>query len=216
MVTADDGRHGSAQVASFLHGLTDRPRDTPVPDLEFTVAGVVAHATETGLWYAIDLTAGGADLTTVEHRVKPDSPAEQLLATLVVYGNLLARVLDCAAPTDRGYHPAGQADPSGFAAMACDEYLVHSWDVGRGARRGVRALGGRRGAGAGPAPSRGVAGSGPVGRVAVGQRPHRRGRQCPAARLAVDVHPATELTYPFDHSTRAARAGPVTMGRRGR
>ena len=34
--------------------------------------------------------------------------------------------------TARGFHPAGPADPSGFAGMACDEILVHTYDAGTG------------------------------------------------------------------------------------
>lgn len=35
-------------------------------------------------------------------------------------------------PHARGFHPMGAADPSGFAAMACDEILVHTHDAGTG------------------------------------------------------------------------------------
>lgn len=38
-----------------------------------------------------------------------------------------------AAPTSaRGFHPMGAADASGFAAMACDELLIHTDDAARG------------------------------------------------------------------------------------
>ena len=32
----------------------------------------------------------------------------------------------------RGIHPAGLADRYGFAAMACTETLVHTWDIACG------------------------------------------------------------------------------------
>jgi hypothetical protein len=41
-------------------------------------------------------------------------------------------VVDATPPGTRGWHPFGLADASGFAAMACDELLVHSDDAARG------------------------------------------------------------------------------------
>ncbi|MGA7987722.1 MAG: hypothetical protein WCB51_04910, partial [Candidatus Dormiibacterota bacterium] len=32
----------------------------------------------------------------------------------------------------RSWHPSGMTDPGGYAAMSCDELLVHTWDIGRG------------------------------------------------------------------------------------
>ncbi|MCF6506476.1 hypothetical protein E9549_03495 [Blastococcus sp. MG754426] len=42
---------------------------------------------------------------------------------------MLARTLDGAAPGERGWHSHGVADPTGFAAIACAELLVHGADV---------------------------------------------------------------------------------------
>lgn len=111
----------------------ERDWSVGVPDLEMTVAGVVAHASETGLWYAIDLSAGGAELdATVEHRVKADGPNAMLVDTMTTYARVLAAVVDATPATARGFHPMGAADPSGFAAMAGDEYLIHTDDALRG------------------------------------------------------------------------------------
>jgi hypothetical protein len=46
--------------------------------------------------------------------------------------NFTVASVDAAPPGIRGFHPAGAADPSGFAAMACDELLVHTNDAARG------------------------------------------------------------------------------------
>ena len=95
----------------------------------------MAHAAEAGLWYSIDLTAGGKDLQAVEHRVKPDRPPAELIDTLETYATIAATVIGAAAPDARGFHPMGTADPSGFAGMTCDELLIHTDDAGRGLER---------------------------------------------------------------------------------
>ena len=44
----------------------------------------------------------------------------------------LAAGVEAAPPGLRGYHPFGSPDPEGFAAMGCDELLVHGDDAARG------------------------------------------------------------------------------------
>jgi hypothetical protein len=47
-------------------------------------------------------------------------------------GTILGQVIAAAGPDARGWHPFGVADRSGFAAMACDEILVHCFDIATG------------------------------------------------------------------------------------
>jgi uncharacterized protein (TIGR03083 family) len=47
-------------------------------------------------------------------------------------GALLAAAVSAAEPDQRGWHPFGIADRSGFAAMGCDEALVHGADLAAG------------------------------------------------------------------------------------
>ena len=129
MVDGSDLREATTLVRDLLESIPAGDWSTVVPDRGGPVGEVVAHVSEVCLWYAIDLTAGGTDLTPVEQRVHPDRDPADLAATLATYGELLARVVDAAGPEERGFHPMGQADPSGFAAMGCDELLVHGRDV---------------------------------------------------------------------------------------
>jgi uncharacterized protein (TIGR03083 family) len=108
-----------------------------VPGLDFTVASVVAHAAEGPLWYALDLWGGPEDDAAFEISVRPGAKNEQLLASLTSAARVCAASVDAAPPTARGFHPAGAADPSGFAAMACDEVLVHGDDAARGLGLGL-------------------------------------------------------------------------------
>jgi uncharacterized protein (TIGR03083 family) len=103
-----------------------------VPHLDWTVAETVAHMAGTVLWYATDLAAGPRELSTMDLRVRPETPPPELVATVGAFATVLARVVDGAPPGARGWHPYGLGDVSGFAAMACDELLVHTDDAARG------------------------------------------------------------------------------------
>ena len=103
----------------------------PVPGLDFTVASVVAHAAEAPLWYSLDLWSGPEN-AAFDLKVLPDAPDERLLASLVASARALAAGVDAAPAGTRGFHPFGSPDPAAFAAMACDELLVHCDDAARG------------------------------------------------------------------------------------
>jgi uncharacterized protein (TIGR03083 family) len=129
---ATDVRAVAEQCARFLDAAVNADWSAPIPDMEWSVAQAVAHAAEGPLWYAFDLSAGEAEVTTMDLRVKPDSPPPQLVATLVAAARVVASVIEASPPSRWGFHPWGQADPSGYAAMACDELLIHTDDAGRG------------------------------------------------------------------------------------
>ncbi|MFF3670938.1 maleylpyruvate isomerase N-terminal domain-containing protein [Microtetraspora malaysiensis] len=124
------------ECAGFLDSAVDQDWTASIPGMEWTVAQVVAHMSECVLWYSIDLAAGERALDTMEMRVRPESEAIDLVATLRSAAGVLARVVDGMPPDSRGWHPHGRADASGFAAMACDEMLVHTADAGHGLGRG--------------------------------------------------------------------------------
>lgn len=101
-------------------------------NVDWSVARTVAHIAESLLWYAADMAAGPAELSSMNMTVPADKPPAELLRTLRTFGVVLARVLDAAAPEDRGWHPFGLPDAGGFAASACNEILVHSADAAAG------------------------------------------------------------------------------------
>lgn len=126
-------RLAAAQARARLEAIHDDDWGRQVPDLDFTVASVVAHTGEGLVWYCFDLLAGPSELDATEVRVKPDTPPSQLRRAVSTYAELLARAVDGGSEDERGWHPSGRADRSGFAAMGCDELLVHVADAARGA-----------------------------------------------------------------------------------
>ena len=117
---------------AFLSRTLDMDWDRPIPDMTWSVREVVAHISEVLLWYSADLSADKTELSTMELKVRPtDDPAE-LLRTITVFSSMLGYVVDGVPPGHRGWHPDGLADSTGFAAMGCDEILVHTYDAARG------------------------------------------------------------------------------------
>lgn len=118
-------------AVAFLRDFEDRDWSAAVPDLEFDVRTLAAHMSQTNFWYSVDFTARGADLVAFVPEIKADSEPADLIASIDVGVDLLATVVAAAPEDARGFHPFGMADASGFAAMACDEMLVHTNDIGR-------------------------------------------------------------------------------------
>ena len=57
-VTGDDVRAAAELCERILEPALGADWNVPVPDLEFTVATVVAHAAESPLWYSVDMWSG--------------------------------------------------------------------------------------------------------------------------------------------------------------
>ena len=83
------------------------------------------------LWYSVDLWSG-LENAAFEVQVLPDAPNDRLLTSLTAASRALAAGIDATPADTRGFHPFGSPDAAGFAAMACDELLVHGDDAARG------------------------------------------------------------------------------------
>jgi uncharacterized protein (TIGR03083 family) len=127
-----DVLNAAATCGVFLRPFIEQDWSTPIPDFDWTVAQAVAHVAAGNLWYAFDLAAAGTELHTLDIETREHTAPGELILTLETVSAVVAHVVDSSPPEARGYHPFGIADPSGFAAMACDELLVHTDDAARG------------------------------------------------------------------------------------
>jgi hypothetical protein len=131
-VRSADVLQAAEACGELLRPAVNASWEVRVPGLEMTVAQVVAHAANGPPWYALDLWSGPGDDAAFEVSVKPDAGNAAILLSVSIAARVCAASLDAAPGEIRGFYPAGSPDPSGFAAMACDELLVHADDAARG------------------------------------------------------------------------------------
>ena len=99
--------------------------------LTWSCQGTAAHIVDCLFWYAANLARRSTtDAATPD--ISEELPAAQLVASIPSAAALLALAVDAADDDARGWHPFGIADRSGFAAMGCDEILVHGYDIATG------------------------------------------------------------------------------------
>ena len=105
--------------------------DGPAGSLTWSCRTTMAHMANCATAYAAVLarrSMQGAAVAAIGPEAEPALMVEILRSGMA----LLAAVVRAAGPDDRGFHPFGVADRSGFAAMGCDEILVHGSDVAEG------------------------------------------------------------------------------------
>jgi uncharacterized protein (TIGR03083 family) len=137
-VTGDDVLAAAEQITALFAPVVGEDWSVPVPGLDFSVASALAHAANAALWYSADMWSGREDNAAFDVTVLVDAPNEKILTSIEVGARVLACAVDAAPDDLRGFHPFGSPDPSGFAAMACDELLVHGADAATGLGRTFR------------------------------------------------------------------------------
>ncbi len=110
----------------------DRDWSMPAGDLEWSARTTLAHIVDGQLFYAVHLANRAPTYLPGPHTVDPQTPILDLLTYVESASAVLAEVVRAAPAEARGFHFYGMADPSGFAAMGCDEILIHTDDLARG------------------------------------------------------------------------------------
>lgn len=132
-VTPDDVEAAAASVADALLPTTTRSWAGASGTGTWDAWHTAEHLGDTLVSFAGQVLARPADrfvrFAAVADR---DATPAEVVEMAVTGAGLLAAVVRTAAPGVRAFHPAGVADPEGFAAMGCAELLVHGEDVARG------------------------------------------------------------------------------------
>ena len=132
-VTADDLDSVISCVMSGLLPITDRDWSVRAGTLEWDCWHTAEHIADSLLSYAWQLAVQPTSryVRAVATAEKDASPAE-VLEFAVTGGRVLASMVRTSRAHVRAYHPAGMADPEGFAAIGCHEALLHGNDIAQG------------------------------------------------------------------------------------
>src|ERR1700683_2490407 len=132
-VTADDLDSVISCVMSGLLPLTDRDWSVPAGTLEWDCWHTAEHIGDCLLSYAWQLAVQPTAryVRAIATAEKDASPAE-VLEFAVTGGRVLASMVRTSPAHVRAFHPAGIADPEGFAALGCNEALLHGNDIAQG------------------------------------------------------------------------------------
>src|SRR5260370_6116314 len=132
-VTAGELEAALGGCVSGLLPLTDRDWSVGAGSLEWDCCHTAEHIGDCLLSYAWQLAVQPTAryVRAVATAEKDASPAE-VLEFAVTGGRVLASMVRTSPAHVRAFHPPGTADPEGFAALGCNEALLHGNDIAQG------------------------------------------------------------------------------------
>lgn len=133
VTSADLRQVASDAVDTLLMGLRS-DWTVRAGDLEWSCQRTLDHVPDALILYASHLARRATERLPLLRDGSPDDAPDQLCDATRSAAAVLATVADAAGPLARAFHPAGRADTAGFLAMACDELLIHTYDISVGLR----------------------------------------------------------------------------------
>lgn len=128
----DDLLRAAEICRGVLASLIDGDWSARAADLHWDCRRTLDHIADTLALYAGYLASQARGRLPVMRDGDPDLPVADLLAVVEAQAAVLATVARALPPQARVFHPAGMADVSGYIAMACVEFLIHTDDIARG------------------------------------------------------------------------------------
>lgn len=132
-VTAEDLDAAASSVAGALRKATAQDWRATAGTGDWDSWHTAEHLGDCLLSYAAQLVAQPTDgFVRFAAAAEKDATPAEVLEFALTGAAILAATIKTATPSARAFHPAGIADPEGFAAMGCVELLVHGADMARG------------------------------------------------------------------------------------
>jgi hypothetical protein len=131
-VSPEDVRAAAAVCREALSGIVELDWSGRAGELDWSCRQTLEHIPNTQFFYASHLALASKEMLPRALGGQDQLTVAELLLTVEVNAAILEHVLRAAPVSARAYHPAGMADPSGFAAMGCDEILIHTADIAAG------------------------------------------------------------------------------------
>jgi len=104
----------------------------PAGPLTWTCRETIDHVSDALAYYCGQIATGAAEPRPAIRNGDPAASIADLLDVVVTSGAILGAIATATPPDARAYHGMGRADAEGFLAMACEEILVHTWDIAQG------------------------------------------------------------------------------------
>ncbi|MFC7529658.1 maleylpyruvate isomerase N-terminal domain-containing protein [Actinoplanes sp. GCM10030250] len=132
-MNADDVELAKNAMLTALEPTTGAPGwGNKAGTLHWTCRETCAHIAHDLIAYATQLTSRSDDAyLPLDLVVRSDATAAQLVQITAGCADLLCAALRTAGPEARAWH-WGPTDPSGFAALGCNEILLHTYDITSG------------------------------------------------------------------------------------
>jgi uncharacterized protein (TIGR03083 family) len=122
----------AAVVAALRPGI-DADWSVTAGDLEWSVDRTITHMTGAPARYAFYLSSRSTRYVAVSTgRPLEDATRQERLEAIEACAAALAGVAAASPPDAFGFHVSGMRNAEEFLAMACEELLVHTYDVARG------------------------------------------------------------------------------------
>jgi hypothetical protein len=151
MVTVDEAvaalRDATTWIDHELEHLGDHDLSVQAGPVEWSCWTTLDHVADCQLAYSLQIASGcrtdylpvhGGDRTDDFVHFIQDLGVPGVREALPAFAELLCAQALTASADVRAFHPSGESDPTGFAAMGTVEMLLHGHDVLTGLGRGCR------------------------------------------------------------------------------
>ena len=129
IVLPDAVQAAAAVVVAALQPGVDADWSVRAGDLEWSVDHTIAHMTGAVAKYALYLSSRSTRYIAVRIMPAADATRQERLEASEGCAAALADVAATAPPDAFGYHVSGMKNAEQFLALACEELLVHAYDV---------------------------------------------------------------------------------------